>query len=103
MKLPELKQILKENKIRGYSTCTRPEVIVALEKHNLLPEMIPPDHKQLKTIRTNPKKVEITDLTTNDVMVYPSIYEAGKSLSLNPGLIKYHNDGVYKNYAIKIL
>ena len=103
MKLPELKKILKNNKIKGYSACTKPVVTEALRAHGLMPEIEPPNYEILKTIRNEPKRVEMTDMETKEVKVYPSIYRAGKTLSINPGLIKYHNGRTYKNYKIKIL
>ena len=60
------------------------------------------DHKYnfLRQIRSNPKKVEIHDLETDKVVLYPSIYKADLALDQ----ITMYNGKVWRNrYAIKIL
>ena len=65
---------------------------------------IDPKYYFLKQIRSNPKKVEIYDLETDKVALYPSIYKAALALDQNPGVIGIYNGKVWKNrYAIKVL
>ena len=58
----------------------------------------------LRQIRSNPKKVEIHDLKTDKVVLYPSIYKAALALDENPGVIGMYNEKVWRSkYAIKVL
>ena len=41
-------------------------------------------YSYLKGIRTNPKKVEVFDLQTNETTTYNSKYQAGRVLVINP-------------------
>ena len=76
-------EILKTNEIRGYSHCAK---------------------SKLKQIRSNPKKVEIHDLETDKIVLYPSIYKAALALDQNLGVIGMYNGKVWRNrYAIKVL
>ena len=81
----ELIEILKANKIRGYSHYTKSTLIDLLIKRGLILEKydankqvkarydIYPKYYFLKQIRSNPKKGEIHDLETDKVVLYPSI------------------------------
>ena len=63
-----------------------------------------PKYYLLKQIRSNPKKVEIHDLETDNVVLYPSIYKAALALDQNLGVIVMYNEKVSRNrYAIKVL
>ena len=65
---------------------------------------IDPKYYFLKQIRSNPKKVEIYDLETDKVVLYPSIYKAALALDQNSGVIGMYNEKVWRNrYAIKVL
>ena len=58
----------------------------------------------LKQIRSNPKKVEIRDLETDKVDLYPSLYNAALALDQNSGLISMYDKNVWRSrYAIKVL
>ena len=58
----------------------------------------------LRQIRKNPNKVEIHDLETDKVFLYPSMYKAALALDQNPGVIGMYNGKVLRNrYAIKVL
>ena len=58
----------------------------------------------LNQIRSNPKKVEIHDLETDNIVLYSSIYKAALALDQNPGAISMYDGKVWRSrYAIKIL
>jgi hypothetical protein len=113
-KLPELKAILKLNKIKGWAHLNKPEIVELLKEKNLLPEPEPekvkivkeiaPRYMHLKTIRTQPKSVEVVDSETGEVTLYPSIYKAGQAFKTNPRLITFYNGKLFMNrYLIKVL
>jgi len=55
----------------------------------------------LKTIRTNPKVVEIYDRKTMQTNVYPSTYKLRRALNISPSYIR--NGKIWKNrYEVKI-
>jgi len=55
----------------------------------------------LKTIRTNPKVVEIYDMKTMETNVYSSTYKLRKALNISPSYIR--NGKIWKNrYEIKV-
>ena len=65
---------------------------------------IDPKYYFLKQIRSNLKKVEIHDLETDKVVLYPSIYKAALALDQNPGVIGMYNGKVWRTrYAIKVI
>ena len=65
---------------------------------------IDPKYNFLRQIRSNPRKVEIRDLKTGKVVLYPSIYNAAFALDQNTGVIGMYNGKVWRNrYAIKVL
>ena len=112
----KLKEILKDNQIRGYSHYTKSKLIDLLVKRGLIPEKyetnkqikakkdVDPKYNFLREIHSNPKKVEIHDLETDKVVLYPSIYKAALALDQNIGVISMFNGKVWRNgYAIKVL
>ena len=112
----ELMEILKANEIWGYSRYTKTKLIDLLIKRGLIPEKyntkkqvkarkdIDPKYYFLKQIRSNPKKVEIHELETDKVVLYPSICKAALALDQNPGVIGMYNGKVWrKRYAINVL
>ena len=65
---------------------------------------IDPKYNFLRRISKNPNKVEIHDLETDKVVLYPSIYKADLALDQNSGVIGMYNGKVWRNrYAIKEL
>ena len=94
--LRELRAMLKENSIRGCLHYNKPELVDVLVKRGLLPEIIKittstslperngtkkeinPKYNFLKRIRNSPKKVDIQDMETGDIIVYSSMYKAAK-------------------------
>ena len=91
----ELMEILKANEKRGYSHYTISRPIDLLVKRGLIPEKqgnnkqekiitdIDRKYSFLRQIRGNQKKVEICDLETGKVVLYPSIYKAALVLDQN--------------------
>ena len=95
----ELRAMLKNNKIRGYLHYNNSELIDLLIKIGLLPETINittitslpvrentekeinPKYNFLKHIRNSPKKVEIRDIETDEIIVYSSMYKAAKTFN----------------------
>ena len=65
---------------------------------------IDPKYNFLRQIRKNSRKVEIHDLETDKVVLYPSIYKAALAFDQNTGVIGMYNGNVCRNrYAIKVL
>ena len=96
--LTELGAMVKENKLRGYLHYNKSELIHVLIKRGLLPDTmnitnitslperentkkeINPKYNFPKHIRNSPKKVEIQDIETGEIIVYSSMYKAAKRL-----------------------
>ena len=65
---------------------------------------IAPKYNFLSQIRRNPKKVEIHDLETDKVVLYPSIYKAALALDQNTGVISIYDGKIWRNrYAIIVI
>ena len=115
--------LLKEHKLKGYSHYnTKPELIELLISKGILseekvtsfqtppadaPEIIgqselDPRNRNPQKIRRPPKHVKITNLETDEVMEFPSLYKCGKALKINTGSLKYHNNKQIGNYLIEI-
>ena len=63
--------------------------------------MDPSKYAYLKTIRTNPKVVEIYDMKTMQTNVYSSTYTLRRALNISPSYIR--NGKIWKNrYDIKV-
>ena len=120
--LTELRAMLKENKIRGYLHYNKSELVDVLVKRRLLPETmkittitslperedtkkeINPKYNFLKYIRNSPKKVEIRDMETGEIIIYSSMYKAAKRLNQQSRLISTYDGKLWRNrYAIKVL
>jgi hypothetical protein len=126
MNLPELKQMLKLHKIKGYSHLNKPELIAVLEQNGVntnvvvLPELHLSKSRSLtpeklfgyKTSftgyetyapRKQPRRVEIFDRETGEVVTYPSIYKAAKAYGQSSMMIAYYNGRVWKDrYEITV-
>ena len=122
MSLTELRARLKENKIRGHLHYNKSELVDVLVKRGLLPDTmnittitslperentkieINPKYNFLKHIRNSPKKVEIQDMKTGEIIIYSSMYKAAKRFNQQSRLISTYDGKVWRNrYAIKIL
>ena len=58
---------------------------------------IDPKYYFLKQIRSNPNKVEIHDLETDKVVLYPSIYKVDLILDQNPGVISMYDEKLWRS------
>jgi hypothetical protein len=115
MNLPELKMIMKENKIAGSSHMNKPEISAVLLNRGIIstdsvkkqaPQVkreFDPKYEFIKSIRNNPKNVEIRDLATGEVTQYSSIYKASRALSSSSSIIIKNNGKVWHGYFIRIL
>ena len=117
MKLPELKELMKQHNIRGHSYLNKPQIISRLVEKGVLtlevvenwkqpPKVTSKDEKydRLKRIRTHPRRVEILDRETGLIDSYSSMYKAAKALNQNAGVITMFNGKVYKKrYEITVL
>ena len=120
--LTDLRTMLKKNKIRGYLHYNKSELIDVLIKRGLLPQTINittitslperentkkeinPKYNFLKHIRNSPKKVEIRDIKTGEIIVYSSVYKAAKTFNQQSRLISAYDGKVWRNrYAIRVL
>ena len=114
--LTELRAILKENKIRGYLHYNKSELADVIVKRGLLPDKYE-TNKQVKAKKdiahkynflregySHRKKVEIHDLETDKVTLYPSIHKVALIWDQNTGVICMYNGKVWrKRYGIKVL
>ena len=122
MSLRELRAMLKENNIRGCLHYNKPELGDVFVKRGLIPEIIKittitslperkdtkkeinPKYNFLKHIRNSPKKVEIQDMETGEIIAYSSMYKAAKRFNQQSRLISTYDGKVWRNrYAIKVL
>ena len=120
--LRKLRAMLKENNIRVWLHYNKPELVDVLVKRGLLPEIIKittstslPERKRtkkeinhkynfLKYIRNSPKKAEIQDMETGEIIAYSSMYKAAKRFNQQSRLIYGYDGKVWRNrYAIKVL
>jgi len=114
MKLPELKMMMKENKIKGCSRMNKPEIITVLidkgiisdspiQSINHVKREIDPKYEFIRSIRNNPRSVEVRDLETGEINVYSSIYKASRAIDCSTKAIFSNNVKVgKKRYDIKI-
>ena len=118
----ELREMLTENKIRGYLHYNKSELVDVLVKRGLLPytmditnitslpqrenakKEINPKYNFLKHIRNSPKKVEIQDMETGKIIKYSSMYKAAQRFNQQSKLISTYDGKVWMNrYDIKVL
>ena len=110
--LTELRSMLKENKIRGNLHYNKSELVDVLVKRGLLPETtkittitslserqntkkkINPKYKFLKHIRNSPKKVEIQNMETGEIIIYSSMYKGAKRFNQQSRLISTYEGKV---------
>ena len=72
LKLPQLRNILKQNNIKGYSQYSKTRLVELLRERKLLPEEPPvktrkeidPNYEWLKSIRKNPRRVILKCVNT---------------------------------------
>ena len=114
MKLPELKELMKQHNIRGSSVLNKPEILELLvEKGVLGPDVLlkkqppPPRGEPVMIngvcIRTQPRRVEMLDILSGEVVVYPSMYKACRAHGTCQGVIAKYNGKLWRNkYEIQV-
>ena len=61
-----------------------------------------PKYNFLNHIHNSPKKIEIQDMETGEIIIYSSMYKAAKRYNQQSRLISTYNGKVWKNrYALK--
>ena len=120
--LTELRAMLKENQIRRYLHYNQSELVDVLVKRGLLPDnmnittitSLPERENTKKEINSkynfpkhicnSPKKFEIQDMETGEIIIYSSMYKAAKRFNQQSRLISTYGGKVWRNrYAIKVL
>ena len=110
LSLNEMRQLLKDNNLRDNSLSISKIAEILIKNNILKHEDIFNEVEQknetkqeikLDTIRNNPKKIKITDITTGEVKEYPSLYNARvySKISIRPALFK---EGVLYKQRYKI-
>ena len=120
--LPQLKEIVRQHNLQSALSpyMNKDEIIAMLLDKKLITtsdllktkfvekkqkreknQDVNPKYEHLKNIRNNPKTVEVKDLQTDIVTVYPSTYRVRRELCISPSCLK---DGKTwkKRYEIKI-
>ena len=81
-----------------------PETITSLPERQNTKKERNPKYNFLKHIRNSPKKIEIRDIETDEIIVYSSLYKADKTFNQQSSIISAYNGKVWTNrYAIKVL
>lgn len=93
----ELRQIAKQNNLRGYSLLSREKLIKLLKEKDLMPEETEPKHVKRVGIRNNPHDVILKDIETKEEISFPSIYKAARFLGKSPRMITYYNGRIWNN------
>ena len=78
--------------------------ITSLPQRENTKKEINPKYNFLKHIRNSPKKVEIQDVETSEIIIYSSMYKTAKRFNQQSRLISTYDGIVWGNrYAIKVL
>ena len=78
--------------------------ITSLPERENTKKEINPKYNFLQHIRNSPKKVEIRDIETGEIIVYSSIYKAAKRFNQHSRLLSAYDGKVWRNrYAINVL
>ena len=113
--LTELKTMMKENGLKGWTTMNKSDILKLLNEEGLVPDealvkqeklvkVISPKYEFTKSIRCNPKKVIIKELETGVSTEYPSLYRASRTLRCSVKGLKGNNGKTWKGkYEIKIV
>ena len=119
--MTEVRAMLKENKTRGYLHYNKTELVDVLVKRGLLPDTMNittitslserentkkenPKYNFLIHMRNSPKKVEIQDMETGEIIIYSSMYKAAKRFNQQSRLISTYDGKVWRDrYAIKVV
>ena len=78
--------------------------ITSLPERENAKKEINPKYNFLNNIRNSPKKDEIQDMETSEIVVYSSMYKSAKRFNQQSRLISKYDGKVWRNrYAIKVL
>ena len=78
--------------------------ITSLPERENTKKEINPKYNILKHIRNSPKKVEIRDMETGEIIEHSSMNKAAKTFNQQSRLISAYDGKVWRNrYAIKVL
>ena len=78
--------------------------ITSLPERQNTKKEINPKYNFLKHIRNSPKKVEIRDIETDEIIVYSFMYKAAKTFNQQSRLISAYDGKMSRNrYSIKVL
>ncbi len=107
--LPELKQIVKENNIKGTSLMNKPEILKLLvERGRISIDALAKPVKQAKIkdancARINPKKVFVENCVTGEQTEYASIYKASRALGISTKIFVDNNGKIWRQrYRIDV-
>ena len=107
MKLPELKLLMKENKIKVSSYMNKPDIIAELLDRGIIFEDSVKKQEFIRYIRNNSNSVEIRNLETGEITTYPSINKASRAIECSTKFITGNNGKIWidkgaKFYSYKI-
>ena len=78
--------------------------ITSLPEREDTKKEINPKYNFLKYIRNSPKKVEIRDMKTGEIIIYSSMCKAAKTFNQQLRLLSAYYGNILRNrYAIKVL
>ena len=104
--LPKLKQIMRDNQIKGVTLMNKPEMLEKLNKLGLVPNEALEKKTTVKMTnsdcsRNKPRKVIVKDIVTELETEYQSIYQAARALDYSTTQI-YHRYGKLLSNRYKI-
>lgn len=125
MLLPELRGLLKQHHLKGVSYLNKSEIISLLMEKGILDSNFMEKEIQikqeleekmkrraenkdersvkLKSIRMHPRRVEILDRDTGEVVLYPSMYKAARAYGIAARVMSLNNGKLWRNrYEIKV-
>ena len=118
---------MKAHNIKGCSYLNKPDIIALLVEKGILDEevvqrvnrdqeekeentklkaegVVDEKHERLRSIRNNPRRIEILDRETGEVVLYPSMYKAAQAYRFSAGIMSLYKGQVWKKrYEIKAI
>ena len=107
--LPRLKQIMRDNQIKGVTFMNKPEMLEKVNKLGLVPNKALEKKTTVKITnsdcsRNKPRKVIVKDVVTELETEYPYIYKAARALDCSTTQIYHRNGKLLSNrYNIEIV
>ena len=106
-RVKDLRELMKQNGIKGGSMMIKQELIDILREKQLLPEPLPgkPIKPQQECSKQKiPTPVTLEDIKTGEITSYPSLYRAGRSLHKSPCSVMLLNGRVMSGkYNVTVL